>query len=181
MAGLRTEFFADREDLKQLLECFRSLGEFRYTALTGTVNAELAEYRDPVELMNVGMVTPAAPGRGAGYMITDVSVPVTTRQIKMADGSGFKLTLDQSSNPDAVRIALGGEAGDQTLISSIVDTQGDTDRARATHALFRKAVTKASKRVSSRFVMPGAMEKFEQGWRLTAGKGFHPGLDLKKP
>lgn len=175
------EFFADREDLKRLLESLRGLGEFRYTALTGTVNAELAEYRDPAELMNAGIVKPGAPDRGAGFMITDVSVLVVTRKIKMSDGSGFKLTLDQTSNPDAVRIALGGEAGDRTLISSVVDTQGDTERARATHALFKKAVGKISKRISSCYVMPGAMEKLEQGWRLTADKGFLPGLDLKKP
>ena len=180
MGALRTEFFADREDLRRLLEAFRTLGEFRYTAVSGAVNGGLAEHRDPVELMSQGTVTPESPNRGAGYMVTDVATPVASRKIKMADGSGIKLTLDQSSNPDSIRIALGGEAGDQTLISGIVDTQGDTDRARTMHRLFRKAIVKEASRVADRFVMPGAMQKLDQGWRLTAGKGFHPGLDLQK-
>ncbi|MBM0104863.1 hypothetical protein JM946_08890 [Steroidobacter sp. S1-65] len=179
--ALRTEFFADLEDLKLTLEAFRKLGEFRYTALSGAVNAELAEYRDPLSLMEVGIVTPDTPDRGAGYMITERSVTITTRRIEMLDGSGFKRTLDQSSNPDSVHIALGGELGARILIGSILDTHGDTERARATYALFKKVIVKRSKRVSNRQVMPGAMQKLEQGWRLTADKGFHPGLDLRKP
>lgn len=177
---MRTEFFADEDDLRRLLEAFRALGEFRYTATLSEVNAELAEYHDPLELMNAARVTPQVPNRSGGYIITDVATPIVTHHVKMADGSGVKLTLDQTLNPDSARIALGGDAGDQTLISGIVDTVGETERARAIHALFKKAITKVSTRISAHFVMPGAQQKLDQGWRLTAGKGFHRSLDLKK-
>tara|TARA_Y100001933_G_scaffold138897_1_gene137745 strand:- start:910 stop:1455 length:546 start_codon:yes stop_codon:yes gene_type:complete len=180
MPSLRAEFFTDRADTLRLLEALRTLGEFRYTAISSPVNAELAQYRDPVALLSIGTVTPQAPNRGAGFMVTEIEVPIITRRIAMADGSGFKLTLDQTSNPDSIRIALGGEVGDETIVSGIIDTQGATERSRRLHALFRKAIVKQSERVSGRFVMPGAMRKLNEGWRLTAGKGFHPDLDLRK-
>lgn len=181
MPGLRVEFFADPEDMRRLLETFRSLGSFRYTAMTGKVNREPTEHDDPVGLLQSSLVTPDDPNRGFGYLVTDASTVIKTRKIELADGSGFKILLGQNLTPDSVIVSLGGEIGDETLISSTVHTMGESDRARDLFALFKRAISKASSRVSGHYVMPCALRKLEQGWRLTEGKNHHRDLDLKKP
>lgn len=180
MRGLQTEFFADTADMSALLDCVHESGEFRFTAMSGVVNCELIGFSNPLELLKY-VVVPEQPERRAGFMITLPQTEVISRRIKMADGSGVKLTLDASSNLDSARIALGGDAGEHTLIASVVDSGGETASARALHAHFKKIVVKKSRRISGHLVMPGALEKLHSGWRLTAGKSHHRGLDVPRP
>jgi hypothetical protein len=180
MRGSSTVFFADEADLQVLLPLFRGLGDFKYTEMTSRKNHVLITYADPLELAT-HVVSRNAPERGAGFLITGSSESLVIMSTELADGSGIRHSLSGSLNPDSARIALGGDAGDQTLVASVIDTLGETERARAIHALFKKVVIKAARRVAGHLILPGAYQKLLSGWRLTEGKTYHRGLDVPRP
>lgn len=178
---LRTEFYADRDDMLMLLKAFRVLGKFKYTLGHGELNSGIVTHADPVEILDVGAVNSENPHRRFGYVITEEGTPVIGIAIAMSDGSGSKHIVDQVQNPDSVRLALGGNAGDRTLISSLLVTTGETKSAKKIYKLFAKVVKGAGRPIAGMYVLPNAMAKLQDGWRLTGGKTFAPELDLLLP
>lgn len=182
MRGLSCEFYADESDLAALLREFPSLGDFKYVQICSRVNESNVVFTgDATGLLPDAIVSRDKPTRRHSFLIMDEQQEVYSRDIVLADGTGKITIVDQNQNPNSVVLAFGGDAGDQTLLMSDINTVGDTDEARELHKSFKKLVASRAKRVGAKGkpfrLMPGAIAKAKLGWRLARGKGWHRSTD----
>ena len=174
MPGKSCYFYADERDLSELLKEFRELGDYKYVQIRSPLNESNLVLSDPVELLPFAKVTPENPTRAHSFLVVEKDQEIFEREITLKDGSGVRKIADQNNNFDSIVLAFGGDAGDQTLIMSDINTVGDTATAVEMHKKFRKLVTAKTKKVggkgSPHLLMPGAVEKLKAGWRLASGK-----------
>lgn len=173
MTGRNCYFYADEGDLSDLLEAFREIGDYKYVQITSGLNEPNLIFSDPVELLPLAKVTPARPTRAHSFLVLEKDQEIYERKIALQNGSGVRKIADQNNNFDSIVLAFGGDAGDQTLIMSDINTVGDTDKAIEMHQKFKKLVISKTKKVGSKGkphrLMPGAVEKLKSGWRLASG------------
>jgi hypothetical protein len=184
LSGRTCEFYADEEDLLDLLARFPMLGALKFVQISSAPDRENVVLRDdPARLLSMARVTPEEPIRTNSFMAMEVDQEVFSRQIVPKDGRGTITTVDQNQNLDAVVIALGGDAGDRTLIMSDINTTAETEKAKELHQKFKKLVASQAKRAGSGktscLLMPGACRKAKEGWRLARGKGWNVSTDPK--
>lgn len=136
---------------------------------------------NPADIPDYGVLRPPHQSISSlSYLVIDASRKLNPERYTLNAG-GARYTIDNSTNPSSVRLCLGGDAGDRTLIASQVDTLGLSERAREMQASFSGVIRKRGVKVGTNIVLPGAMSKLREGWRLTQGKGYSPSLDLKLP
>lgn len=183
MSGLSCEFYADESDLIDLLRALPSLGRLKYIEISSGLNCSNSVYLDPTQILARAKVTPASPTRGHSFLVTQADQEIFTREILRADGSGRITVADQNQNWNSVVIALGGEAGDRTLVMSDINTVGDTEEARDLHRKFKALVRSRARRVGPKgkpaLLMPGAIRKAKEGWRLSRNPGWALSTDLR--
>jgi hypothetical protein len=179
--GRRITFYADKADLTKLFADFVRLGEFSYTLNYWDEGQPIPTVGDPADIPDYGVLSRPLPSIcDLAYLVIDASDALRPERYTLKAG-GARFTVDNSTNPSSVMLCLGGDAGDRTLIASQIDTLGLTERARQMHAAFSRIVRKRSTKVGICYVLPEAMSKFKDGWRLTYGKGYAPSQDLKLP
>jgi hypothetical protein len=170
VSGLRTFFYADGSDQAKLMAAFVNVGQLRYTFGIWWNTDPEPSYLDPRTIPNLGVVRRNHDCPSVGYRITYQSDTLVPKVIENST-TGVRYEAGPN-NPDSVRMSLGGDAGDQVLICSLIDTVGATTRARQLHTEFTKAVRRESSVKCGRFfVLPGAAHKLEVGWRLAEGVG----------
>jgi hypothetical protein len=168
--------------LIDLLRALPSLGRLKYIEICSGLNCSNSVYLDPTQILARAKVTPASPTRGHSFLVTRADQEIFTREILRADGSGRITVADQNQNWNSVVIALGGEAGDRTLVMSDINTVGETEEARDLHRQFKALVRSLAMRVGPKgkpaLLMPGAIRKAKEGWRLSRNPGWASSTDL---
>ncbi len=176
LTGLSCEFYADNEDLADIVRDFSALGRFKYVQQRSALNRHNQIYINPADILPAALVAPERPTRYQSFLIMDEQQEVFARDVVLADGTGKLFRVDQNSNWDSVVIAFGGDAGDRTLIMSDISTVGDTEKARQMHKKFKKLVWSKTVRVGPRGtpyrLMRGALSKAKAGWRLARDKAW---------
>ena len=179
MSALCEEFYADEDDLAVLLSEFTKLGDFKYIEMYSQLNEENKCYKDAIHILEQDKWM--TKSRRCNFLVVDSSASLMSDILDKSDGSGRIISIHQGFNLDSIVLKLGGTKENNTLIASVVDTIGDTTRAKEIQKMFRKVVMKQSKKISDTRVMPNAMEKLKAGWRLTAGLGYPDIRDVKLP
>ncbi len=179
--GSRITFYADQEDLSVILDEFFISGNFNYTPTYWDDGDFNPTVDNPLSIKGYGILEdPLASICDSSWLITDASDKIAPKRYLLNNGMA-RFTVDNRTNPSSVRICLGGDAGDRTLIASQVDTLGLTERAKEIYKVFSKIIRKHGKKIGICYVLPSALSKFEYGWRLTYGKGYASSQDLKHP
>ncbi len=178
MCARRAEFYGDEEDLTVILNEFTKLGDFKYIEMSSSLNQENKCYKDAIHLLEQEWYT---NNIRCMFLVADAHTELISYPIDMVDGSGYKIKINQGLNFETICINLGGTVENNILIASMVDTLGDSDRAKEMHTLFKKVITKHSKKVGDTRVMPSAIEKLKGGWRLTPGLDRPSLRDVKLP
>lgn len=176
MRGSEVRFYADLADMGEVLEAFENSGAFVYTATLSEVGTPLTSFSDPKNLMRFLRTDHPQPSNM--FVITPEGTDVHTQSIKMRDGSGMKTKADQLLNPDAVLIKLGGQLR-EVLVATSINTTADTSKAKQTFKLLKGHVVANARHMGGFYVLPGALKKLENGWRLTPDPGFSRTEDLK--
>lgn len=176
MAQKNCNFYADQDDLLNLLEAFSELGEYKYTQTRSDLNEANYTAVNPVDILSYAISTVDEPERCYSFLVTHIGEEVTKTRIELRDGSGVRSLVGQFENPNSIALAFGGNIGDCTLIMSDIGTLGDTKKSVELHKQFKKLVTSMTKNVGVKGtpvrLMPGAMEKVKAGWRLAHGKDW---------
>ena len=179
--GIRVTFYADRADMAALFEKFCRLGKFTYTPLYWDEGQPPPTLENPADIPSYGELSPRTNSLcSLSYLVIDATDELKPERFLLNSG-GARFKIDNGTNPSSVRLCLGGDAGDYTLIASQIDTLGLSERAREMQAAFARVVRKSSVKVGSNITLPGAMSKLREGWRLTHGKSYSPSMDLKLP
>lgn len=180
MKGSAYYFYADKTDLEDLLRSLGELGSYCYTKGYWDANDSIPTYCDPLAIPNIGTVAPTHVCPDVGYLVAASGVPLRPEEIKLTDGR-IRFKVSNATTPDSVRLSLGGDAGDRTLIASALDTRAYTAEARALFSSFKKVIASTAKKVNRENVLPGAYKKLLDGWRLTTGKSYSRKMDLMLP
>lgn len=181
MQGRSAEFYADKEDLKVLLQQFAELDNFLYISKLGVVNEKLFETKNPRKLFEKVDIDYGLTNFREQFLVFDNNAEIVERTLKMVDGSGFKKTLSQVFNFDTVELRLGGVSGSDKIVMSDICTMGDSVRSLEMHKVFKKLIMKMTVRIGRKGVplrlMPSAAHKVKAGWDLVR---YHPSsLPLK--
>lgn len=180
MPGRSCYFFADDEDLVDLFDAMKDLGDYKYVEKRSAIDKPNLVLTDPLGVLPHAKVTPENPDRKHSFLVFEKDAEVFSEQVTLASG-GIRSLVDQNSNFDSLVLALGGDAGDQTLIMSDINTTGDTKKSVAMHADLKKLVASKSRKLGPKgkptLVMPGALEKLKSGWRLASGKDWSHSTD----
>lgn len=175
MHGRSCEFYADTADLHALLTSFRCLDCYKFVQMKSAVDRDNIIFEDPLDIMSMAIVSAESPTRSVSFIVIEKLEEVVYRHIELNSG-GTRIIADQNQNHDSVVFALGGEAGEETLIMSDINTSGETPKAVTIHKDFKRIVRASSAKLGSGaksgHLMPGAMEKLRLGWRLARDKGW---------
>ena len=181
MPGRSCYFYADESDLLDLLEAFKEFDDYKYVQMRSELNETTKIYHDPSKVLPEALASPGKPYRTHSFLIMEKEEEIFDRDIVLEDGSGIRKWIDQNHNWNSIVIALGGDAGDQTIIMSDINTVGDTDKAVEMHKKFKKLIMSKTKKVGAKGtpyrLMPGAAEKLKSGWHLTQNRVWKPGVE----
>jgi hypothetical protein len=162
--------------MKATLSAVHSAQPLRYTDRKWQDASSLSSYLDPADIPHLGTASPQGRCPNIGYLVTDVQDELAPETLQLSDGS-VRYSAGRF-NLSSVRLSLGGDAGNRTLVCSLVDTLGVTPRAKQIHLLFSKEILRHGKKCGRFVILPGAAEKLQNGWRLTEGVQLLRELDF---
>lgn len=178
MSGSSIEFFGDQEDLSVLFEKFDQEISCKYTQMSSYVNQPPKEYKSAICLLKY-LVTFTSPVQVHAFLISEPPEKLVVREVKMKDGSGSKLRIDQNYNKNTIEILLGGHADETTLVTTIIRTTAETKKSKDIFSVYKKIILKNSKKIKNFYLLKNACEKFNGGWRLTQNINYSRVIDLK--
>jgi hypothetical protein len=162
--------------MNAFLSALHSAHPLRYTDRKWQDESSLTSYLNPAEIPHLGTASPQGRCPNIGYLVTDVQDELVPEMLKLSDGR-IRYSAGRF-NSSSVRLSLGGDAGNRTLVCSLVDTLGLTPRARQIHLLFSKEVRRHGRKCGRYVILPGAAAKVQSGWRLTEGVPLLRELDF---
>jgi hypothetical protein len=185
MRGKQRNFYADNQDIMNLLNDFDSLGQFKYVEFYSRLNKETDIFYNAIDIFDKAICTPQKTERRHSFSIFEIDAKIAFSNVILVDGSGKRIALETLLSDDSIEIHFGGEVGDNTLVISDIGTVAD-DKAMLDHfKRFKKLIEAKSVRIGPpgqpSYLMPGAVEKAKQGWRLAQGKGFNKNSDPVLP
>lgn len=179
MRGFRTYFYADKNDMEALFREILALGDFKFTrCYWNEVDGE-AIYHSPFDIPDYWMSEgPAFTCPRIGYIVTNADDESRAERYTVKSTGVTRYSADNGTHPSSVRLDLGGDAGDNTLVCSLIDTLAYNDEAKTLFKSFSKIISKLSISKPREHVLPGALVLYKQGWRLTRGKDMAASQDV---
>jgi hypothetical protein len=185
MRGKRREFYADNQDIMNLLKEFDNLGNFKYVAHYSEINEEVDIFYNAVDIYDKSICTPLRTSSGNQFSIFEEKANVIFREINLIDGSGKRTSLQTMLSDDSIQTAFGGEVGDNVLVMGDISTVANDTAVLDHFKRFKKLIESKSVRIGlpgqPHYLMAGAVQKAKQGWRLAQGKGWNVASDPVLP
>ena len=185
MHGKSREFYADNQDIMNLLKKFDTLGKFKYVGRYSEINREIDILYNAVDIYDKSICTPSRTSCGHQFSIFEKNANVKFRDIILSDDSGKRAALDTLFSDDSIETAFGGEVGDNVLVMGLISTVATDPVILGHFKRFKKLIESKCVRIGLPgrpvYLMPGAVQKAKQGWRLAQGKGWSVDSDPVLP
>ena len=179
MRGFRTYFYADKSDMEAVFKEVLALGDFKFTRCYWDEIEGESIYYNPFDIPDYWISEgPAFSCPGIGYIVTHADDRSSAERYTIKTTGVVRYKADNGTHPSSIRLSLGGDAGDNTLICSLIDTLAYNDEAKTLFKRFSNVITKLSLCKPREHVLPGALELYKQGWRLTRGKDMAASQDV---
>lgn len=152
---------------------------FQYVKHMLSANEEYASFQSVFDLPALGECRSGSTVQADRYLVLAPNLPVNVEQVPQRRG-GVLYAVDQTQNPSAAFIALGGTFQSSCLIAWELMATSD-HRSHETFRLLRRFLFRGFRKVKYALVGPEAMFLHKQGWRLTQDAGRNPVYDLQIP
>lgn len=129
MSGSTMNLYLSKGDLSDLCRVLEDIGPHNFTEVTSKLDEQNSQFTQPLSLSGF-LVTYDKPNQLSCFLISEASLSLNSREIKMKDGSGVKTIIDQNYNIDTIEILLGGEAAPKVIVATTLRTTGETKVAR---------------------------------------------------
>jgi len=176
MPGRSCYFYADKSDLKELLDAFRMLDGFKYVQMRSEPNKPTNIYDDAALIIKDAMAAPGNPYRSHSFLVMECNEEIHKREIHRSDGSGILIVSDQNNNWNSIVLAFGGNVGNDSILMSDINTIGDTYKKKFKKLVLSKTI-RVGKKGQPYHLMPGALKKLKAGWHLTQNRAWAPGVE----
>lgn len=170
MGGRSFKFFADNDDLEELITAMRNIEGLTYVEVQSRLNQDNRVSDDALDVLEYALPTNDSPRRRPRCLVVPLKEELVRRPIELADGSGQITVIDQGFNWNSVALALGGEVRPKIVIQSDINTVGDTPTALSIHSQIKNLAKSMCENVGEKgqpvWIMNGAREKGQSDWRL---------------
>ncbi len=171
-------FFADEDDLKQILKVVENFGKMRYTEAGVFSNAETITYESCTDIQLLGKVSRGDWNHNKSYIIHYQEELINVRTILLKSG-GVSYAVDQAINPNTIYFRPSGVFNDKILVGGTLSTISSHPTSLQLFDLFSKKIKKAFNRVGAFYLGENAQQKLNNGWRLVTNDKSPKEYDLK--
>lgn len=180
MAVKQVLFYATESDLKQSLERLERAGDIKYVA-TGLLDSpEFDSFDSFQEIEAIGISADGKIKNLVTYLIVTKNEKILPREVPQRDG-GVKYAVDSRAVASSISFTPSGEYDDECIIYGTVSgVDVVNEQSMFLFKLFEKNFFKGFKKLKSFKVSPGAMDKLDNGVRLTRNFKADPSMDLVK-
>ncbi|QIL78352.1 hypothetical protein [Hymenobacter sp. HDW8] len=179
MRGKRVHFFAEEQDLRQLISAFEALAPGCQYFETGSfASSTIPTYHSLLDVPNLGTVHHGDWIHARGVLVLPSDIPLVIRPVDQLAG-GVRYMIDQLANPYGFVLKLGGIFQPGVLVASGASTLATDDASLALFGSLARRVKKQT-RVDTFYVGHQAYSHLQAGWRLVLNVRSPIEYDLPK-
>jgi hypothetical protein len=179
MKSSQLHFFAEKQDLEQILSALEACEEIKYVPTGLFTDPDVNEYSTYKELQNLGVAPHPEAIAGTSYLL--VHRDSTVQPVRVLQKSGKeKFAVDQRCNLSGLHLLSGGRRREDVLLYGKISMLDTSDVSKILYEKLAKIIRKIFKRVGEYWVGPIALDALESGARLTIGENSPAEFDLKQ-
>lgn len=179
MTKKQFSFFATKNDLLGVLQLACEKMDFSLSCLSAE-SGSIHVYRDARNIDDLSIAKHGDQNHEPLYMLVEPEVEPATRKVEQRSG-GVKVFFDQSSHPVSVSLRAGGVMDSlNCIIAGQIGTISNTDWSNELYKILFSSFKKRFTKIKSFYVGTEALEKLDQGCRLTGNCKSPADFDLKR-
>lgn len=167
MKKTQLSFFATKNDLLDVLETVAFKTSFCFACLDDN-RTSTEVYQSVADIDDLSIATFGDQNKEKTYLLIDPEKKPNVRSVEQRNG-GTKNFFDQRSHPESVFIRPGGVYKNfECIVAGQIGTISQEQWSESLYKLLSATLRKQFTKVKSYYVGAEALEKLEQGVRLTA-------------
>jgi hypothetical protein len=165
MATKQLHFFAEIEDIKQILASVEASDNIQYCE-AGIFNSfDVPLYSSYTEMPSLGYVESGDWNHNKFYAVYPKGYEIKKREVPLKKG-GINYAIYQDNNPPTIILKLGGIFKDGVMIAGSIGTISDDSFSINLFNKYRNLIKKSFTKIGTFYLGSNAKKKLENGWRL---------------
>ena len=179
MKGFQKQFYATRRDLLPGILALEATERVCYALKGMFPKPEPVFYASVTDIPGFGISQHGDYNGGDDFLVTKPDTDFVVEEVPQLAG-GMLYHMGLLENPTAFAFKPGGVYEDRAIITGSVDTAtGDPDSL-ASAKQFWRSMSKGFVKIDGYHVGPEALQRLEEGWRLTPAMQCRPWRDLRR-
>lgn len=178
MRGKQITFYAEQQDLRQLITAFEATTQCHYYEAGAFETSRIPTYTSLLDIPTLGTARTGDWNHATRLLLLPIGATLATRTVPQRAG-GVRYFIDQLVNPQSMLLTLGGTFQPGVLIASGASTLATDAASLALYGSWAKLVKKF-KRVAYAYVGHQAHAHLQGGWRLVTSIASPPDSNLPK-
>jgi hypothetical protein len=180
MAKKQLSFFATKNDLLKALEAVTSKADFVFVCMSRSENSLPVVYETANAIPDFAVALHGDLNKEDFCLLIEPNVEPKVREVEQRNG-GVKYFLDQGSHPISVVLKPGGVLNDaECIISGQIGTISQDKWSEEIYKIISASFRKQFTKIKSFYVGPEALERLDQGFRLTSNIKSPVEYDLRR-
>jgi hypothetical protein len=178
MRGKQIAFFAEEQDLRQLITAFEATTRCQYYEAGSFESSVIPTYESLLEVPRLGWVQQGDWNQATRLLVLPVGIPLVVRTVAQRVG-GERYFVDQLENPYGFLLTLGGTFQPGVLVASGASTLATDAASLSLFGRLAELVKKQAK-VGTFYVGKHANRYLHEDWRLVTSANSPRDYDLPK-
>jgi hypothetical protein len=178
MATKQIFFFAELQDIKQILEPIETTENIQYCEAGVFDLFDVPIYTSYTQLPNLGFVDYGDWMLNEFYTVFPRSEMINKREIHLKKG-GIRYAIYQDNNPNSIILKPGGTFKEGILVAGSIGTISEETFSVDLFNKYAKLIKKKFSKIGSFYVGANAKIKLETGWRLVTNEASHSGAIMQ--
>ena len=178
MAGKRVSFFAEEQDLRQLIAAFEATAHCQYYKAGSFESNVVVQYESLLDVPRLGTVQHGDWNHATRLLVLPMEIALVVRPCPQRKG-GMRYIVDSAENPCSFTLTLGGIFQPGVLVASGAVTAAEDERTLSIFGSLARLIKKLP-RAGVFYLGQQASRYLDQGWRLVSNAQSPPEYDLTK-
>jgi hypothetical protein len=178
MASKQIFFFAERNDLEQILREIESSNRITYSDAGIFDSVDVQTYSSYSEMREIGTVKSGDWNQNKLYLVYFKEDCITKRNVPLKNGR-TRYAIYQDTNPKTIVFKPGGVFKDNVLVAGSIGTISLDTNSVSLFNQYSKLIKKTFSKIGNFYISPSAKAKLNEGWRLVTNDKSPTEYDLK--